>query len=189
MHISPVTSLQGIAWNSSAPNAKRIFEILWGILEGRTKSALPSQPCLKNWQNGTFWSMHGIWIFLGQMTSFEVLLKCHSLTLSKKCLRLRPAPSKCLSERINWIISTIPHRISKNLFVYGSYEFLAMLEGKIREGPFSMFHYCKITVCVYSQLPFGTTVPARWWETHHIFLGIFAIYFSDFDVSWHIFHF
>merc|ERR1711940_502267 len=75
-------------------------------------------------------------IFLGQMTSFEVLLKCHSLTLSKKCLRLCPAPSKCLSERINWIISTIPHRISKILFVYGSYEFLAMLEGKIREAPF-----------------------------------------------------
>jgi len=74
--------------------------------------------------------------FLGQMTSFEVLLKCHSLTLSKKCLRLRPALSMCLSERINWIISRIPHRISKILFVYGSYEFLAMLEGKIREAPF-----------------------------------------------------
>ena len=37
---------------------------------------------------------------LGQMTSFEVLLKCHFLTLSKKCLRLRPAPSKCLSGRL-----------------------------------------------------------------------------------------
>ena len=32
-------------------------------------------------------------IFLGQMTLFEVLLKCHSLTLSKKCLRLHPALS------------------------------------------------------------------------------------------------
>jgi hypothetical protein len=30
----------------------------------------------------------------------------------------------------------IPHRISKNIFVLGSYEFLAMLEGKIRETPF-----------------------------------------------------
>ena len=63
-------------------------------------------------------------------------LRCHSLTFSKKCLRLRPASSKCLSERINWIISRIPHRISKILFVYGSYEFLAKLEGKIREAPF-----------------------------------------------------
>jgi hypothetical protein len=41
-----------------------------------------------------------------------------------------------MSARINWIISRIPHRISKNSFVYGSYEFLAMLEFKIREAPF-----------------------------------------------------
>ena len=54
-----------MAMNSSAPNAKRIFEILWGILEGRTNSARPSRPCLKNCQNGTFWSMHGIWTFFG----------------------------------------------------------------------------------------------------------------------------
>jgi hypothetical protein len=72
----------------------------------------------------------------GQMTSLEVLLKCHSLTLSKKYLRVCPAPSKCLSKGINGIISTIPHRISKILFFYGSYEFLAMLEGKIRETLF-----------------------------------------------------
>ena len=52
---------------------------------------------------------------------------------------LCPAPSKCLSERINWIISRIPHRISKIIFVYGSYEFLAILEGKIREAPFFDF--------------------------------------------------
>ena len=43
--------------------------------------------------------------------------------LQIKCLRLRQALSMCLSERINWIISTIPHWISKILFVYGSYEF------------------------------------------------------------------
>ena len=50
------------------------------------------------------------------MTSFEGLWKCHCLNLSKKCLRLRPAPSKCLSERINWIILRIPRWISKNIF-------------------------------------------------------------------------
>ena len=50
-----------IARNSSATNAKRIFQILWGILEGRTNSAWPSRPCLKNCQNGTFWTLHGIW--------------------------------------------------------------------------------------------------------------------------------
>ena len=54
-----------IARNSSAPNAKRIFQILWGVLEGRTNSAWPSGPCLKNCQNGTFWSVHGIWKFFG----------------------------------------------------------------------------------------------------------------------------
>ena len=45
--------------------AKRIFEILWGIPEGRTNSARPSRSCLKNGQNGTFWSVHGIWKFFG----------------------------------------------------------------------------------------------------------------------------
>ena len=89
--------LSSIGRNSSVPNAKRIFEILWGIHEGRINSARPSRPCLKNCQNGTFWSVHGIWNFLGQMTSFEVLLKCHALTLSQKFLRLHPAPFKCLS--------------------------------------------------------------------------------------------
>jgi hypothetical protein len=32
--------------------------------------------------------------------------------------------------------SRIPHRISKILFASGADEFLAMLEGKIREAPF-----------------------------------------------------
>ena len=54
-----------IARNSSAPNAKRFFEIHWGILEGCTNSAQPSRPCLKNCQIGTFWSVHGIWNFFG----------------------------------------------------------------------------------------------------------------------------
>ena len=98
-------------------------------------------------------------IFLDQMTSFEVLLKCHSLTLSKKYHRLCLAPSKCLSERINWIISRIPHRISKIIFVYGSYEFLAMLQGKIRETPvFLRFNLdkwqCALCVIFYFPNPF-----------------------------------
>merc|ERR1739846_85602 len=48
---------------------------------------------------------------------------------------------------MNWIISTIPHRISKILFVYGFYEFLAMLEGKIREI-FLKVQSGKITVSI-----------------------------------------
>jgi hypothetical protein len=97
----------------------------------------------KSSQNGTFWPLHVIWKILGHMTLFEAIWKCHSLTLSKICIRLRPAPSKCLSERINWIISRISCWISKILFVYGSYESLAMLEGKTRK---SFFFYGKITV-------------------------------------------
>ena len=62
-------------------------------------------------------------IFLGQMASFEALLKCHSLTISK-----------------------IPQRILKILFVYGFYEFLAMLEGKIGEAPFFKLQSGKMTV-------------------------------------------
>jgi hypothetical protein len=58
------------------------------------------------------------------------------LDLSKKCLRLCPAPSKSLSERINRVISRFPRWISKIIFVYGSYESLAMLEGKTRKGLF-----------------------------------------------------
>jgi hypothetical protein len=78
--------------------------------------------------------VHGIWIFFGPNDFIWCAIKVPFFDLSKKCLRLHPAPSKCLSERINWIISTIPHRISKIIFVYGSFEFLAMLEGKIREA-------------------------------------------------------
>ena len=33
--------------------------------------------------------------------------------------KMSPAPSKCLSERINWIIAIIPHRISKILIQIG----------------------------------------------------------------------
>ena len=84
--------------------------------------------------------------FLDQMTSLEVLLKCHSLTLSKKCLGLRPALSKYLSQRINWIISRIPHRISKIIFALGADGFLSVQEGKIREAPFFKVQSGKITV-------------------------------------------
>ena len=42
--------------------------------------------------------------------------------------------------------SKIPYRISKFIFVLGFYEFLAMLEGKIRETPFFKVQYGKMTV-------------------------------------------
>ena len=122
-----------MARNSSAPNAKRIFEIMWGILEGRTNSARPSQPCLKNCQNGTFWSVHGIWNLFGPNVFFWCTLK---VPFSDIFPKVSQAPSTCFSKWINWIKSKIPRWNWKFLFVLSSYGFLAMLEGKIGKGPF-----------------------------------------------------
>ena len=47
--------------------------------------------------------------------------------------------------------SRIPHRISKIFFALGADEFLAMLEGKIREAPFFKVRSGKITVCIYFE--------------------------------------
>ena len=80
------------------------------------------------------------------MTLFEVLWKCDLVTLSKICLRLCPSAYLSINLRINRIISRIPRRISKIIFVQGSYESLAMLNGKTRQGLFSMVQCCKITV-------------------------------------------
>ena len=44
--------------------------------------------------------------------------------------------------------SRIPHRISKIHFALGADEFLALLEGKIREAPFFKVLSGKITACV-----------------------------------------
>ena len=90
---------------------------------------------------------------MSQTTSFEELWKCHCLNLSKICLRPCPAPSKCLSEKINWIISRIPRWIWKILFVLSLYEFLAMLEGKIRKGPFFRVQFDEMPDWVRFEIP------------------------------------
>ena len=85
--------------------------------------------------------------FLGQMTLFQVLWKCDLVILSKICLWLHPSAYLSINLGIKWIISRIPRGISKIIFVQRSYESLAMLDGKTRQGLFSMIQYCKITVC------------------------------------------
>ena len=55
----------------------------------------------------------------------------------KKCLRPCPGLSMHLSERINWNISSFPHRISKILFVLGSWDHFGSLGCRIGECPFS----------------------------------------------------
>ena len=124
-----------IARNSSAPNAKRIFEILWGILEGRTNSARPSRPCLKNCQNGTFWSVHGIWKFFGPNDFIWGAIKVPFFDFIQKMYQ---APSSSVQvliweDKLDYLKN--PSQDFKN-FVHSSYEFLAMLEGKIREASF-----------------------------------------------------
>jgi hypothetical protein len=87
-----------IAKNSLAPNAKRIFEILWGILEGRTNSARPSRPCLKNCQNGTFWSVHGVWNLFGLNDFIWGAIKVPFFDFIQKMSR---APSSSV-QVLNW---------------------------------------------------------------------------------------
>ena len=48
--------------------------------------------------------------------------------------------------------SRIPHRISKIIFALDADEFLAMLEGKIREAPFFKVQSGKISVANLSNL-------------------------------------
>jgi len=57
--------------------------------------------------------------------------------------------------------SRIPHGISKIHFVLGSYEFLAMLEGKIRETPIFKVQSGKITVWI-KQFFKQTLAPICW---------------------------
>ena len=73
---------------------------------------------------------------LGQMTSYWVLWKTYYKLLLKKCLRSCLGPSMCLSARINWIISSFPHRISKILFVLGSWDKFECLGCRIGTGYF-----------------------------------------------------
>jgi hypothetical protein len=120
-----------IARNSSVPNAKRIFQIHQGILEGCTNRARPSRPSLKNCQNGTFLPLHGIQIFGGPNVFFWCTVKVPFSNFFPKVSQALP---KCFFKWINWINwikSRFPCWIWNILFVLSSYEFLAILEGKI----------------------------------------------------------
>ena len=92
-----------------------------------------------------------------QMTSFWVLWKTYYWLLLKKCLWPCPGPSMYLSERINWIISSFPHRISKILFVLGSWDDFECLGCRIGTGYFFWYsNFWKNTVtaaeCLSEQL-------------------------------------
>ena len=111
------------------------FEIQRGILEGRTEHGHP----------GTFWEIAkmALCIFWGPNDFIWSAMKVPFIDFIQNMSQF---PSKSLSERIlmiNWVISSW---ISKNIFVLGSYEFLAMLEDKIRKGFSFRVQSGKITV-------------------------------------------
>ena len=46
-------------------------------------------------------------------------------------------------------INNLSQDLKKIFLFWGSYEFLAMLEGKMRKDPYSIVQYCKIIVWIY----------------------------------------
>ena len=125
----------------SAPKTKIFFQFLWGSLEGWPNRARPSQPILKNCQNGTFLPVDEIWNFFGPN---DFIWSAMKVPFNDFIQNVSQAPSMCISMWIKWIngiISKIPHRNSKILFVWGSDEYLERQEGKIRK---CLFFYVKI---------------------------------------------
>ena len=69
--------------------------------------------------------------------------------MAQKFFKLHAGVKKCWNVRALVVQpSRIPHRISKILFALGANEFLAMLEGKIREAPFFKVQSGKISVWI-----------------------------------------
>ena len=72
----------------------------------------------------------------------RVLRKTYYTLFLKKCLWSCPGLSMYLSERMNWIISSFPHRISKILFVLGSWYHFGSMGYRFGECPF----FCCLTI-------------------------------------------
>ena len=77
-----------------ATKAKIIFQFLWGILEGRPSRARPSQPILKNCQNGTFLPVDEIWNFFGPNYFIWSAMKVPFCDFIQN---VSQAPSMCIS--------------------------------------------------------------------------------------------
>ena len=81
--------------------------------------------------------MHVVQFFLGQITCFEVLWKCHQMTIQK----MSQFPSKCIKAFERLFSFWVP----LNTYVERQ-------EGKIRKCLSFMLKYFKITVCCFSSL-------------------------------------
>ena len=76
--------------NSSAPNAKEFFRSTEGFSRAAlTGHGLPG-PHWKIAKMALFNPCMEFQIFLGQMSSFDALWKCHLVIFSQKCPKLRP---------------------------------------------------------------------------------------------------
>ena len=125
----------------------------------------------------------------GQMTSSWVLWKtCYTLFL-KMCLRPCPGPSMYLFERINWIISSFPHRISKILFVLGCWGVFVSLESRIGEGLFfydsilsfgNVIWRAKVKICSTFAFEFFL----KFWSFVGFILSSFLFSFQKYKFFW-----
>ena len=110
------------------------------------------------------------------MTSHWVLWNTLYTLFLKKCLWSFPGLSMYLSERINWIISSFPHRISKILFGLGSWGNFESLGCRIGTGYF--FWYLNF---------WKNTVHCIPWSIGIVFLYIYLskFYGISTSVSWY----
>ena len=90
----------------------------------------------KNCQNVTFSPSMKFKIIFGQKTSMEALWKCHVQKIIITFSRVRQIQYLGQSKYKLTLFSKRTHRISKILFIQGSYEPLASLESKIGRCPF-----------------------------------------------------
>ena len=118
---------------SLALKTKIFFQFRWGILEGWPNRVLPSQPILKNCQNGIFLPMAEILIFFWPndfiWSAMKVLFHDFIQNVSQ-------APSMCISmwikvNKCNYLKN--PSLEFKNSFFLDSYEYPERLEDKIRK--------------------------------------------------------
>ena len=77
------------------PKQKEFFNSCEGFLMADPTGHSPPSPFWKIAKMALFYPWMNFEIFVGQITSFEVLWKCHFVILSKMCLRLRPCAYPC----------------------------------------------------------------------------------------------
>ena len=103
----------------------------------------------------------------GEMTSRWMLWKTYYTLLLKKCLGSCLGPSMYLSERINWIISSFPHWISKILFYLVSWDNFEGLGCRIGTFFFCYSTFWKNTV--HKVCPLGVQAILLWWNHTKLF--------------------